>query len=162
MVTNTGEAPFSFQSLQHTYLDVGDIAATTVQGLRGGRFMDKTSSNPAARNVEMREDATIVGFTDRVYTNLSAERGVESKVVIKTPKGEINVVGSGTMIEGDQEVSMPSDVVMWNPWAEKAAGMADFDDEGYKSMLCIEPGFVSEFHVLQPKARFNLKQSLRG
>lgn len=29
-------------------------------------------------------------------------------------------------------------VVVWNPWQEKAAGMADFDDDGWRNMLCVE------------------------
>ncbi len=28
--------------------------------------------------------------------------------------------------------------VLWNPWAQGAAGMADMSDDGYKTMLCVE------------------------
>lgn len=156
VVVNTGDAPFNFMSLQHTYLDVGDVAATTVEGLQGGRFMDKTTSNPAVRNIELRELATVGAFTDRVYSNLSSPGALR----IETPKGLIAVAGDGVLTEGGQSIVFPSDIVMWNPWAQNAKGMADFDDEGYKQMLCIEPGFVSEFHVLNPKASLSLRQIL--
>ena len=32
--------------------------------------------------------------------------------------------------------------VVWNPWKEKAAAMADFGNEEYPHMVCIEPGHV--------------------
>ena len=39
------------------------------------------------------------------------------------------------------KVSMlPSDIVVWNPWVDKSKSMADFDDEGYRFMVSLEPG----------------------
>ena len=34
--------------------------------------------------------------------------------------------------------------MVWNPWSEKAKGMADFGDEEYKTMVCVEAGSVSK------------------
>jgi len=51
---------------------------------------------------------------------------------------------------------------VWNPWAEKAKGMADFDDDGYQQMICIEPGLVSGFHTLSPGQAFSLIQEIRA
>ena len=39
---------------------------------------------------------------------------------------------------------------MWNPWAEKAKAMSDFDDDGFKSMVCVEPGHVDTRVTLKP------------
>lgn len=45
---------------------------------------------------------------------------------------------------------MLSDVVVWNPWIEKAKGMADFGPEdGYKNMICVEAGSVSAWNTLE-------------
>ncbi|KAG0356082.1 hypothetical protein BGZ54_000849 [Gamsiella multidivaricata] len=41
-----------------------------------------------------------------------------------------------------------NDIVVWNPWTEKAAGMADFGDEEYHRMICVEAGQVAEFIAL--------------
>lgn len=43
-----------------------------------------------------------------------------------------------------------NDVVVWNPWIEKAQGMADFGpDEAYKNMICVEAGSVAGWQILE-------------
>lgn len=37
-----------------------------------------------------------------------------------------------------------NDVVVWNPWADKAKAMSDFDDQEYKRMVCVEVGTVDK------------------
>lgn len=45
---------------------------------------------------------------------------------------------------------MLPDVVVWNPWIEKAKGMADFGpEEGYKHMVAVEAGSVSVWNSLE-------------
>lgn len=34
--------------------------------------------------------------------------------------------------------------MVWNPWADKAKAMGDFGDDEYKTMLCVEAGYVSK------------------
>lgn len=31
------------------------------------------------------------------------------------------------------------DVVLWNPWADKAKALADMGDEEFRHMVCVEP-----------------------
>jgi glucose-6-phosphate 1-epimerase len=38
-----------------------------------------------------------------------------------------------------------ADTVVWNPWIEKAKALADFGDEEYRSMLCVEPANAALF-----------------
>ena len=40
-------------------------------------------------------------------------------------------------------MEFPPDVVVWNPHVAKAKSMGDFDDDGWKTMFCIEPGVVN-------------------
>lgn len=43
------------------------------------------------------------------------------------------------------------DVVVWNPWTEKAAGIGDFaPKDGFKNMICIEAGAVRGWTALEP------------
>lgn len=155
-VINTGPEPFKFQSLQHTYLNVTDISATSVVGLQNERFLDKASADPSALNLDVRAQADIKEFTDRVYVNVNARNN--TPIVVKCPTGDIVVHGSAYF--NDPANVIPSDTVMWNPWAEKAKGMGDFDDDGYNKMLCIEPGLIADFHVLPPASEMGLVQVL--
>jgi len=53
---------------------------------------------------------------------------------------------------GGYEVTrdMLPDVVVWNPWIEKAKGMADFGpEEAYKNMVCVEAGSVGAWNSLE-------------
>lgn len=38
--------------------------------------------------------------------------------------------------------------------------MADFGDEEYKTMVCVEPGIVAQFNKLPPKCAFILEQTI--
>lgn len=43
-----------------------------------------------------------------------------------------------------------TDIVVWNPWLEKAKGIADFGpDEAYQKMICVEAGAVSRWQALE-------------
>ena len=33
---------------------------------------------------------------------------------------------------------------MWNPWAEKAAAMADLGDPAWRGMVCVEAGNIAD------------------
>lgn len=119
--------PLPFTAALHTYFRVGDIAATTVVGLGpGGRFLDST-----AGRAEAVDGAAALAFdreVDRIYLS---------------PPGPLVVVdgvaGRRVRIATDGLV----DAVVWNPWAAKAAALADFGDEDYKRMVCVEPAAVS-------------------
>ncbi len=54
----------------------------------------------------------------------------------------------------------PYDVVVWNPWSAKAQRMADFGDEEYLVMLCVEPGHVDQWRALAPGQTWTLKQTI--
>jgi glucose-6-phosphate 1-epimerase len=81
---------------------------------------------------------TITGETDRVYT--PAKGPSEPVCVIESGKTTFSVVRDNL-----------ADVVVWNPWVDKAAGMADFGPkDGWKNMLCIEAGAVKGWQTLEP------------
>ena len=54
-----------------------------------------------------------------------------------------------------------SNVVVWNPWVDKAQGMADFaPKDGYKQMLCVEPGAVGSWQSVEAGDAFEGAQTI--
>ncbi|KAI4120670.1 MAG: hypothetical protein LQ338_006847 [Usnochroma carphineum] len=133
VVRNTGSSNYDFQVLFHTYLAVDDISQTTISGLEEAPFVDKVQG---AKEVgPAKKPISISSETDRVYT-LSSQKPI-TVAEQGTPRYEITR-------------DMLSDVVVWNPWIEKAKGMADFGPEdGYKKMVCVEAGSVSAWNTLE-------------
>jgi glucose-6-phosphate 1-epimerase len=55
-----------------------------------------------------------------------------------------------------------NDVVVWNPWVEKAQGMADFAPaDGYKNMVCVEVGSVGGWQSLEKDETWEGGQVIR-
>ncbi len=118
---NQGDAPFPVTQALHTYFKVGDINQVQVLGLDGGRFLDKADGGVEKTQVGA---VTIAQEVDRVYTNVTA-----AELVIADPIFDrricITAAGSKTAI-------------VWNPWVEITAGMADLDDAAYQRFICVE------------------------
>ncbi|KAL8927825.1 MAG: hypothetical protein Q9172_001198 [Xanthocarpia lactea] len=133
VVRNTGSSNYDFQVLFHSYLAIDDIGETTVSGLEKAAFKDKVQGG---KDVEPAgEPISITSETDRLYTT--------------APEQIIKILEKGN---GRYELTrdMLPDVVVWNPWIEKAKGMADFGPEdGYKKMICVEAGSVSAWNSLE-------------
>jgi len=128
-VKNTDVKEFDFTALLHTYFMVENIASLNITGLEHATGHDQLT-NSACSGPE----------------KITIDQNVDS--IFKNTDKEINIVsdhGKVTLYRKD----LP-DVVVWNPWVEKAKGMGDFDDEGYKSMVCVEPGYVADRKVLSP------------
>lgn len=52
-------------------------------------------------------------------------------------------------------------VVVWNPWIDQARETADFGDDEYPNMLCVESGHVSSPVILLPGTAFEASQILQ-
>ncbi|XDG08944.1 hypothetical protein ABKA04_008559 [Annulohypoxylon sp. FPYF3050] len=145
VVTNDGDQPIEFQTLMHTYLRVEDISKISVTGLEESDYVDKVD---AAKEKKQSGAVTITGEVDRVYT---PAKGPSSPVVV-TEDGE-----SVFSIVRDNL----KDVVVWNPWTDKAAGMGDFEPkDGFKNMICIEAGSVNGWITLDPSDAFEGAQTI--
>ncbi|XP_049414761.1 putative glucose-6-phosphate 1-epimerase [Solanum stenotomum] len=52
------------------------------------------------------------------------------------------------------------DAVVWNPWDKRAKAIADFGDEEYKHMLCVEAAAVEKPITLKPGEEWRGRQEL--
>ncbi|KAI9229292.1 MAG: galactose mutarotase-like domain-containing protein [Piptocephalis tieghemiana] len=124
-VQNPGRGSWPFHALFHTYLRAGDANRVRIHGLQGLNYTDKVLDGADGHEVD--ESISLTGETDRVYAHAPDHLTVE--------------VDEGLRIE--MRSSGTEDVVVWNPWAEKAKAMGDFDDDGWKEMVCVEIGSVA-------------------
>ena len=136
---NDGETPLVLTQALHTYLRVGDIGAAGIEGLEGKRYADKVEEG-ATKLQEGR--VRITSEVDRVYEDADPScRLADGERTVELSKS-----GSGS-------------TVVWNPWRDKAAAMADFDDEGYRRMVCIETANAgSDRRVLEPGESHTIAQ----
>jgi glucose-6-phosphate 1-epimerase len=118
---NQGDAPFTLTQALHTYFKVGDINQVQVLGLDGVSFLDKTDGG-----VKKTQNGavTISQEVDRVYMNVTAAELVIADTIFDR-RICITAQGSKTAI-------------VWNPWVEITASMADLDDADYQRFICVE------------------------
>ncbi|KAF9406138.1 hypothetical protein BGZ94_003229 [Podila epigama] len=133
-VHNIGDRAFDFNTLLHTYFLIPDATTVKVIGLSGVDYTDKVLQTTGRQNGEV----VIRGEVDSVYANVKG-----SNLEIHYG-GENSGAGKGVGIRKNNL----GDIVVWNPWVEKAAGMADFGDQEYEKMICVEAGQVAEFVAL--------------
>jgi D-hexose-6-phosphate mutarotase len=130
---NPGPGELTFEEALHTYFGVGDIRRAAVSGLEGTSYIDKVEK--FAVKAQGSSPVTITGETDRVYIN------TRSTCVLQDPAG-------GRTIEVAKENS--NSTVVWNPWSEKSKAMADFGDEEWLNMICVETCNVGDARVTLP------------
>jgi D-hexose-6-phosphate mutarotase len=136
-VVNRSTRQIVFEQALHTYLAVGDIKRTTIEGLSGRTFIDKVDNK--ARKTQPPGPFTLAGETDRVYLNTP-----DTVTVDDAANGRRLVVSK----------TGSASTVVWNPWVDKAKAMADFGDDEWPHMLCIETANAADnVQTLAPGAR---------
>ena len=117
---NTGEQPFSAGGALHSYFAIGDINNMVIEGLAGREYIDQLDGN---RIKQQAGEVRITAEMDRIYVN-----------------SDDTCVIHDTRLARDIQVSKSGShtTVVWNPWQEKARAMADFSDDGFQTMVCIE------------------------
>ena len=145
VVTNKSATDrFEFEDCLHTYFTVDDINAVTISGLKGATYIDKVADG--ARLVEKGETLRISSEVDRVFPD-------------STASVEIRDARFGRVIRVEKENS--ASTVVWNPWIAKSQALADFGNEEYLNMVCVESGNVGSDRIsLAPGATSRLKVKL--
>jgi glucose-6-phosphate 1-epimerase len=126
-VTNLGDAPVKFEEALHSYFTVGDIEAISIVGLADTTYLDKMNSGAPTQQND--EPIRFTGETDRVYLSTRATCMVNDPVLAR----DIEIAKSGSEA-----------TVVWNPWINKAKAMADFGDDEWPGMVCVETCNVAE------------------
>jgi D-hexose-6-phosphate mutarotase len=120
-IENPGPSSITFEEALHTYFAISDIWNVTVSGLEGTEYLDKVGGS--ARRRQEDEAIRFTGETDRVYLATQAtctihDPGLRRDIVIAKQ-------GSDT-------------TVVWNPWIDKTARLADLPKDGWTEMVCVE------------------------
>ena len=140
-VENTGSAPMLFTAALHTYLRVDDAAQACVEGLQGCDFEDSTSGGTLHRQSDYA--VAFTGETDRIYND---------------------VVAPLTLVDGAQQLGIEqqgfADVVVWNPGARLAAGIADLQAGDWQHFVCVEAAQVVQPVLLQAGEQWQGNQQL--
>lgn len=142
---NKGEQPFEITQAFHTYFKVGDINQVQVLGLDGTKFLDKTDGG----QVKAQTGAiTVAQEVDRIYQNVTAAELVIADAALDR---QIHITAQNSKT-----------AIVWNPWKEIAAAMADLDDADYQQMICVETANAADDIItIAPGAEAQLIVSYR-
>lgn len=124
-VRNAGSTPAAFEEALHTYLAVSDVGQIAVKGLVGTSFLDRLGGPEPV--VQEEETLRVAGETDRIYLDPPSTITVEDPAAGR--RVEVRATGSASAI-------------VWNPWVAKARAMADFGDDEWAGMICVETANV--------------------
>jgi glucose-6-phosphate 1-epimerase len=127
---NRATQPIVFEEALHSYFAISDIAEIAISGLAGGTYIDKTDAG--RRKLQNADLVTITAEADRVYLDTPRQCAIEDRGWRRR-----------ILIEKGGAASS----VVWSPWAEKAAAMADLGDPAWRSMVCVETGNIADNEV---------------
>lgn len=124
-VENPGAEALEFTAALHTYLAVREVEESRIEGLHGFSYRDKTEDNHIQR--DSGDVVLIEAETDRVYHD------VNRPLLLREYNRSLGINADGF-----------PDVVVWNPWVERSAAIADLPDDGFRRMLCVEAAAARE------------------
>lgn len=125
--TNTGVEPFEVEEALHAYLVVGDVRKARIEGLGGKSFLDKVTQTERVQSGDLK----FTGETDGVYRT-------SEPVTLHDP-----VLGRRLVVTTEGA----GNVVVWNPWADKAKEVPDIGDDDWTGFVCIEGANAFEHAV---------------
>jgi len=140
-VHNRGAASFSFTAALHSYLQLGDLAAVALRGLRDCRYRDAVSGGSALEtSAELRFDEREI---DRIYFDTPPQ------LQLQEGRRHLQIESRGF-----------SDTVVWNPGDERARALTDLEPGGQRRMLCVEAAVIGRPVELSPDSHWQGSQRL--
>ena len=141
---NLSEETVSISNCFHSYFAVSGIRQVRLPQVQKKSYLDKTLGYKKCMQTEPVE---VSGEFDRVY--LEAPNVIDLHDLQARRRISIETWGC-------------ENVVVWNPWEEKAKQMPDFDDLGYLNMICVEPAnAIPESIKIAPGKIYRSGQKLR-
>jgi glucose-6-phosphate 1-epimerase len=128
--TNTGSTPFKFEEALHTYFRVGASQHVRVRGLDQVRYLDNTDQN---REKVQSGDVTFSSATDNAYLDTN---------------GALDLIDPTLSRIIRTEKRNSATTVVWNPWQQGAASLADLGSEEWQRMTCVEASNIRNSAVL--------------
>jgi glucose-6-phosphate 1-epimerase len=143
-VRNLSPDPFTYEEALHSYFIVSDVHQTSVTGLTGTTLIDKTDG--LQRKLQSTEPIRFTKETDQVHLNTAATCVIHDPVTGRS----IHVGKTGSL-----------STIVWNPWSEKAASMADMGTGEWEHFVCVESGNAADNAVtLAPGGSHTLTTSI--
>jgi len=120
VVMNTGPEPFRFEEALHSYFRVSQTENVRIHGLDRIEYLDNIDGN--LRKTQS-GDLILTANTDNAYIDVRSAVELVDRTwsrVIRTEKEN-----SAT-------------TVVWNPWIEGAASLADLGNDEWQRFVCVE------------------------
>lgn len=139
---NPGAEPITVGGALHSYFSVADVTRTSIIGLEGAAYLDQLTGLTHTQAGPV----TIGAEVDRIYGATAATCTIVDPLLGRT----ISIAKEGSMT-----------TVVWNPWVEKARRLADFADDEYPAMLCVETANApGDTVTLAPGGRHTLSATI--
>jgi glucose-6-phosphate 1-epimerase len=132
IVKNTSASDVSFETCLHTYFQISAIDDVSITGLAGTSYLDKVAGSTAT---EGSAPIRVASEVDSVYLDTPGTVEIQDPGFGRT----IRIAKTGS-----------NSTVVWNPWIEKSRRMADFGDDEYLQMVCVESGNVAKNQITLP------------
>jgi glucose-6-phosphate 1-epimerase len=126
-VVNVGDDALPYELALHTYLAVRDVREVRLTGFAGSNYVDQLRDG---ERIQQAGEPVIDAEVDRIYQDHAAD------VTVHDAGRQIVVSKSGSR-----------STVLWNPHGAKAKRMADFGDDEWPRMLCVESAAIGHHSI---------------
>lgn len=123
---NLSDQPITISQALHSYFNVADINNAQVSGFDQCQYKDMLTGQTHTQSGNITIDQEV----DRLYW------AQDSATDIKSPLGEIRLTHQQSQ-----------SAIVWNPWIEKSIGLSNFNNDDYKTMVCIETANVDSDQI---------------
>jgi glucose-6-phosphate 1-epimerase len=143
VATNVGPTTMRFEEALHTYFRVGQADNARVRGLDQVAYLDNMDGN---RRKIQSGDVVFAAPIDNAYLNTGGALQLIDPILHRAMRTD--KVNSAT-------------TVVWNPWQQGAAALADLGNDEWRNMACVEASNILDAAVpLAPGEEHTMRATL--